>query len=129
MVDPLQKNWDRKKNIYLYFGHTPKINFLLPKKVGAPQNNKIWTLFKKIVCPPIFFSLYQWWYYPHRSGDSVSPVCGFFRVNLKKKYHVFIFQVCVILLYLQQVLYSLKHKYHLRVIPYESYPVITGKKR
>ena len=29
-----------------------------------------------------FFSLWQLWYYPHRSRDSVSPVCGIFSTLL-----------------------------------------------
>ena len=40
-----------------------------------------------------FISWLQWWYYPHRSRDSVSPVCGIFqhRLNMVKNFSKIMF--------------------------------------
>ena len=92
MLEPLKKKCGPQKQNEKCLDHIKK-NCGPPKKNVGPLKKKeiLNRQQKKIIflIPFIkfFSSSWKWWYYPHRSKDSVSLVCGiFYPSNLSQAY-------------------------------------------
>ena len=64
MIEKKKKNLRFFLNWYL---HKKELN--PSKKINQKKSRSLYR---------VVFSLWQWWYYPHRVRDSVSTVCGIF---------------------------------------------------